>query len=172
MPFDLQPTLTGKLLELRPLLPSEFESLYAVAADPLIWEVHPNSDRYQRPVFEKFFADALASGGALVVRDLATKEIIGSSRYNGYDPEKCEIEIGWTFLARKYWGGIYNGELKQLMLDHAFHFVNRVLFIVGEHNYRSQKALLKIGARLIGTKDDGSGIGKVVFAIDNPNLVA
>jgi hypothetical protein len=66
MPFDLQPRLHGDLLELRPLCATDFHDLYAVAADPLIWEQHPCNDRHQEEVFNVFFRDALESGGALL----------------------------------------------------------------------------------------------------------
>lgn len=146
MSFDLQPHLKGELIELRPLTPEDWDDLFAVASDPLIWEQHPESDRYKEDVFKVFFKDALESGGAFVVIDRKSKRIIGSTRYHGYDPEKSEVEIGWTFLARKYWGGRYNREMKQLMLAHAFQFVENVVFYVGENNIRSRKATEKIGA--------------------------
>ncbi len=145
MPFDLQPNLKGQLIELRPLRPEDWDDLFAVASDPLIWEQHPESDRYKEDVFKVFFGEALESGGAFVIIDKKTQQIIGSTRFYGYIPEKSEIEIGWTFLARKYWGGPYNRELKQLMLAHAFKFVENVVFLVGENNVRSQKATEKIG---------------------------
>ena len=145
MSFDLQPHLKGELIELRPLTPVDWHDLFAVASDPFIWEQHPESDRYKEDVFKIFFSDALESGGAFVIIDKKNQQIIGSTRFYGYDPEKSEIEIGWTFLARKYWGGRYNRELKQLMLDHAFKFVDSVIFYVGENNIRSQKATEKIG---------------------------
>ena len=144
--FDLQPHLKGKLIELRPLTPEDWGDLFSVASDPLIWEQHPESDRYKEDVFKVFFKDALESGGAFVVIDTKNKRIIGSTRFHGYDPEKSEVEIGWTFLASKYWGGRYNREMKQLMLAHAFQFVENVVFYVGENNIRSQKATEKIGA--------------------------
>lgn len=144
--FDLQPNLRGELIELRPLVPEDWDDLFAVASDPLIWEQHPESDRHKEDVFKVFFEDALESGGAFVVIDTENKRIIGSTRFHGYDPEKSEVEIGWTFLARKYWGGRYNREMKQLMLAHAFQFVETVVFYVGENNIRSQKATEKIGA--------------------------
>jgi RimJ/RimL family protein N-acetyltransferase len=144
--FDLQPHLKGELIELRPLTPEDWDDLFAVASDPLIWEQHPESDRYKEDVFRVFFREALESGGAFVVIDAKTQQIIGSTRFYGYDPEKSEIEIGWTFLARKYWGGRYNWEMKQLMLAHAFKFVESVVFFVGEKNFRSQKATERIGA--------------------------
>jgi RimJ/RimL family protein N-acetyltransferase len=145
MSFDLQPNLKGELIELRPLAPEHWDDLFAVASDPLIWEQHPESDRYKEEVFKLFFQEALESDGAFVIIDKKSGQIIGSTRFYGYDPEKSEIEIGWTFLARKYWGGRYNREMKQLMLDHAFQFVESVIFYVDENNIRSQKATEKVG---------------------------
>ena len=149
MPFPLQPTLQGRLLELRPLQLDDFEALFAAASDPLIWEQHPDSGRYKREVFQKFFDSAIESGGAFAIIERATGRIIGSSRYWNLDEVSGEVEIGWTFLERKFWGGTYNGELKCLMIDHAFRYVDRVVFIVGETNLRSQKALEKIGAKFL-----------------------
>jgi len=145
MSFDLQPTLKGELIELRPLTSADWQDLFAVAADPLIWEQHPEGNRYKEDVFKVFVHEALESGGAFVIIDKKNQQIIGSTRFYGYDPEKSEIEIGWTFLARKYWGGHYNRELKQLMLAHAFMFVENVVFYVGQNNIRSQRATEKIG---------------------------
>jgi RimJ/RimL family protein N-acetyltransferase len=151
MAFDLQPNLKGELIELRPLAAEDWDDLFAVASDPLIWEQHPESGRFTRDVFKVFFKEALESHGAFVVIDKKSQQIIGSTRFYGYDPERSEIEIGWTFLARKYWGGRYNREMKQLMLDHAFRFVASVIFYVGEDNIRSQKATERIGGTRNGT---------------------
>jgi RimJ/RimL family protein N-acetyltransferase len=153
---DLQPTLEGERVLLRPLRPDDFDALYAVARDPLIWEQHPASDRWQEPVFRKFFADALASGGAFLVIDRRTGEVVGSSRYHGYDAQKREVEIGWTFLARSHWGGHFNHEMKRLMLEHAFGFVDTVLFFVGVNNVRSQRAVERIGAARRGVQQRAS----------------
>ena len=166
MSFDLQPTLVGRLLELRPLEPGDFDALYEVASDPAIWEQHPVADRYKKEVFEQFFREALESGGAFAVLDRASERIIGSSRYYGHDDERREIEIGWTFLARAYWGGVYNRELKELMLRHAFQFVDRVIFLVGPRNFRSQRAMEKIGGARAGvTRREPDGPESVVFEI-------
>ena len=127
MQFDLQPSLKGDLIELRPLRPDEFDALFSAAKDPLIWEQHPESDRYQRDVFQKYFDGALESKGAFAIIDRKSGRIIGSSRYCNLDSKNSEVEVGWTFLERQFWGGIYNRELKKLMLDHAFQFVDRIL---------------------------------------------
>src|SRR6266436_5805173 len=166
MSFDLQPVLKGEILELRPLRPEDYHDLYAVASDPLIWEQHPVKDRYKEEVFKGFFCEALESGGALIAIDSKDGRAIGSSRFHGYDEAKSEIEIGWTFLARSHWGGTYNREMKLLMLRHAFRFVNRVLFLVGPHNFRSQRAVEKIGGVRAGSRLDGSGRENVVYRIE------
>src|SRR3569832_1060050 len=129
MNFDLQPTLTGDLIALYPLKPEHFDALFAAASDPLIWEQHPEPDRYTRPIFQRYFDGGLASGGAFVVVDRKTGGIIGSSRYHDFKPEESQIEIGFTFLERKYWGGEYNREMKKLMLDPAIKIVQRVVFV-------------------------------------------
>jgi N-acetyltransferase len=165
MAFDLQPTLTGVLLELRPLRPEDFDALYAVASDPLIWEQHPARDRYRRDVFTTFFREALDSGGAFLVTDAKDGQVIGSTRFARYDPEKSVIEIGWTFLARSHWGGRYNAEMKQLMLRHAFQILENVVFVVGPQNFRSQRAVEKIGGVRVGTKTDPRGRENLVYRI-------
>lgn len=165
MPFDRQPVLQGDLIEIRPLRPEDYDALFVVASDPLIWEQHPESTRYQEEVFRGFFRGALESGGAFVAIDRQTGRIIGSSRYHGYDQATSEIEIGWTFLARSHWGGVYNGEMKRLMLDHAFQFVENVIFLIGPQNVRSRRAVEKIGGELIGTRVNDVGRESVVYRI-------
>ena len=149
--MDRQPVLDGERLVLRPLAEADWDALYGVASDPQIWAVHPSHDRWQEPVFRAFFDDALAGGGALAIVDKTTGAVIGSSRFQGYDPAgEGEVEIGWSFLARPYWGLGYNAEFKKLMLEHAFKSVARVLFRVGADNVISRKAMANIGGRLTG----------------------
>jgi RimJ/RimL family protein N-acetyltransferase len=163
--FDAQPILRGDLVELRPLRAEDYDGLYAVAADPLIWEQHPVAHRHERGEFEKFFRESLASGGALIAIDADTHRVIGSSRFHGHNEETREVEIGWTFLARSHWGGVYNGQMKDLMLRHAFAFVDRVVFLVGPQNIRSQRAVEKIGAVRVGVRPDAGGRDSYVYHI-------
>jgi len=159
--------LQGPLVTLRPLQPADHPALYAVAADPLIWEQHPDKSRSQPDGFRAFFQQALDSGGALLALETGSGRVIGSSRYYGYDEAAGEVEIGWTFLARSHWGGRYNGEMKRLMLEHAFRFVDRVVFLVDPENNRSQRAVEKIGAVRTGMRmrADASRRPSVVFGI-------
>jgi RimJ/RimL family protein N-acetyltransferase len=136
-----------------------------VAADPLIWEQHPDKSRCQPDGFKAFFQQALDSGGALLALETDSGRVIGSSRFHGYDEATSEVEIGWTFLARSYWGGRYNAEMKRLMLEHAFRFVDRVVFLVDPTNYRSQRAVEKLGAVRRGMRADASGRPRYVFQI-------
>jgi N-acetyltransferase len=147
MKADLQPTLENELVLIRPLLEQDLDPLYQVACDPLIWEQHPHPNRYKRNDFELFFKDSIASGGALLIIDKKTATAIGSSRYKASDLVHIAVEIGWTFLSRRYWGGKYNLLVKSLMIDHAFKFYKDVIFYVGESNIRSQKAIEKIGGK-------------------------
>lgn len=165
MPFEYQPILSGDLIKLRPIHKEDFPALYAVASDPLIWQQHPASDRHEKSVFRSFFDEALRSGGALVACDKNDDQIIGSSRYHAYNESASEVEIGWTFLARTYWGGEYNGEMKRLMLNHAFRFVDSVVLLVGPDNIRSQRAVEKIGAKRDGSRTDGTGLESYLFRI-------
>jgi RimJ/RimL family protein N-acetyltransferase len=165
MSFDYQPVLKGELVELGPLRPQDYDDLYAVAADPLIWEQHPVRNRHEEALFQAFFRESLVSGGALIALDVSDQRIIGSSRFHGYSQERSEVEIGWTFLARSYWGGIYNGEMKRLMLGHAFRFVDRVVFLVGLQNVRSQQAVERIGGIRVGTRPDAGGRDSYVYQI-------
>jgi RimJ/RimL family protein N-acetyltransferase len=173
--MDRQPVLEGERLLLRPLEPGDWDALYAVASDPLIWEVHPAGDRWQEAVFRAYFDDALVKGGALAVVDRASGALIGSSRMQGYDPaDGGSVEIGWTFLARSHWGGATNREMKRLMLGHALKFVTRVLFRVGETNWRSRRAMEKIGGRLHDEREsvqmNGREVAHVVYEISRESF--
>jgi RimJ/RimL family protein N-acetyltransferase len=170
MMLDRQPTLEGERLLLRPLRGEDWESLFAVASDAAIWAGHPAHDRWREDVFRAYFDDALAKRGALVVIDKATGAVIGSSRFQDYDPANGgSVEIGWTFLARRYWGGAYNREMKRLMLAHALRSVERAIFRVGKDNIRSRTAMTRIGGRLTGETSQavmaGTDVTHVIFEI-------
>ncbi len=145
--------LQNELVQLTPLSSADFEELYAVASDPLIWEQHPNPDRYQRAVFSNYFDGAMASKGAFLIKEAQTGAAIGSSRFYDHKPEISEIKIGYTFFSRACWGKPYNNNVKQLMLAHAFAFVDRVVFHVGASNFRSQKAMEKLCAIKTGEEE-------------------
>ena len=145
--MNLQPLdLVNDFVALVPLEPENFEILFQVACDPLIWEQHPNKDRYKKEVFQKYFESGLESKGAFLIYDNKTDDLIGSTRYYEYDPEKRTVAIGFTFFSRNYWSSGYNRKVKILMLNHAFQYVDTVIFHIAAYNIRSQKAIEKLGA--------------------------
>lgn len=153
MNFELQPILQDDLVLLQPLKESDFEVLYKVASDPLIWEQHPNKNRYQRVVFQNFFSGAIESNGAFLIIKKENNEVIGSSRFYDHHTEKSSVAIGYTFFSRHCWGTTYNKAVKTLMLKHAFKFVDQVVFHIGAVNIRSQKAIERLGATKIGQEE-------------------
>ena len=157
--MDRQPILEGERLRLRPLVAADREALFAVASDRLLWEQHPAHDRWQPEIFGRFFDEALREGGALVVVINDNERIVGSSQFRACPIAPSETEIGWTFLARDQWGGATNREMKRLMLGHALASVPRVLFRIGDTNWRSRKAMEKIGGKLTDMEERGSYLG-------------
>jgi len=160
--LDRQPVLASKLLLVRPLHRDDFEALWAISSDPLLWEQHPAKERAEPEGFAQWFEDAIASGGALVVLNHDDGEVIGTSRYDRLDEEASEVEIGWTFITRRLWGGLHNRDLKRLMIEHAFGSVRTVVFRVHSENQRSRRAVEKLGASMAATELDALGRGENV----------
>ena len=170
--MNVQATLENENVKLVPLNPNDFEELFSVASDPKIWEQHPNKDRYQREVFEKFFQGATESKGAFKIMDKSSNEVAGSTRFYDYNPKENSIFIGYTFYDTKFWGSKLNPQVKKLMLDYIFQFVDKVNFHVGKDNIRSQKAMEKLGAKKVD-EVNVAYFGEpeklnVVFEIDKP----
>jgi len=165
--FNLQPELENELIRITPLTESDFERLFKAGSDPMIWEQHPDKNRYQREIFQLFFDAHVKSKSAFLIFEKNTNEPIGCTRYHNYESAKSKVEIGYTFLARKYWGGKYNLAMKKLLLNHAFQYVESVVFLIGSTNIRSQKAILKIGANKINEIDyDLNGTKMVVYEFE------
>jgi len=146
MKINIQPVLENETVYLKPLIQDDFEELYTLASDPLVWEQHPNRDRYKREVFMNYFDGAMKSGGAFKVMENATGKAIGCTRFYDYDEKQKSIFIGYTFYGRDYWGKGFNPKVKQLMLDYIFQFVDTVYFHIGAGNKRSQVAIERLGA--------------------------
>lgn len=144
--MNLQPTLTNELVQIVPLKESDFDLLFKVASDELLWEQHPEKERYKEDVFTKLFEDAISSQTAFKVIDVKTNICIGSTRFYEYNETEKSVAIGYTFIDRNYWATSYNRNLKNLMIDYAFQYVDVIFFHVGDTNFRSQKAVEKLGA--------------------------
>lgn len=145
MNFSIQPVLENERVLLLPLQQSDFEAVYAVAADPAVWAQHPSKDRWKREVFQVFFEGAMASGGAFKIMDKTTGQVAGCTRFYDYNADDNSILIGYTFYGTAWWGKGFNPAVKALMLDYIFQFVDRVYLHVGSNNIRSQIAVGRIG---------------------------
>ena len=174
-PPNLQPCLTGKLVTLKPMQADDWPDMYKAASNPKTWADHIKNDRFKEDVFRRFFEDSLSSQSALSIYDNKTNKIIGTSRYHEFKPEVSEIEIGWTFIDCAFWGGKYNAEIKRLMLQHAFQFLDTVVFWVASDNLRSQAAMRKIGGTLrdgsFSKTDNGKFFPYVVFEIKKDDFL-
>ncbi|CAM2832078.1 N-acetyltransferase [Chryseobacterium flavum] len=153
MNFSVQPVLENEEFQLVPLQQGDFESLYEVASDPEVWKQHPNKDRYKREVFETFFEGAMHSGGAFKIIEKASGDVLGSSRYYNFDEHDNHIFVGYTFYGTKSWGKGINPQIKKLMLDYIFQYVDKVHFHVGKENFRSQTAMERLGAKKIAEEE-------------------
>lgn len=168
--IELQPLLAGDKIKLRPVAEEDFEALYLAASDPMIWEQHPDSERYRRDVFrQRFFEGALDCGGALVIQERESDRIIGSSRYYDWNPSSREVSIGYTFIEKRHWGVGTNRELKDLMLNHIYQWATLVWFHVGKNNMRSRRAVEKLGAELSHEEErelDGNAFTQLYYKLD------
>ncbi len=151
--FDIQPKLENEKALLIPLTEEDFESLYLLASDPMVWAQHPNKDRWKKEAFRTFFDGAMQSGGAFKVITKDTLSVAGSTRFYDYNEKDKSILIGYTFYGRDYWGKGINHAVKMTMLDYIFQFVERVYFHIGVGNLRSQIAIGRLGAVKIAEQE-------------------
>jgi len=147
--INIQPQLENDLVILEPLNQNDFENLYSAAADPKVWEQHPNKNRYKREVFQTFFDGAIESKGAFKIIFKETNQVIGSSRFYDYDENDASIIVGYTFYSTDSWGKGINPSVKKLMFDYIFQFVDKIYLHVGANNIRSQIAVQRLGCTKI-----------------------
>ena len=134
-----------------------FEELYLVASDPIIWEQHPENDRWKKEKFSIFYKNGLQNKfGFLLIFDKHKNEIIGSTRFYSYDKIDKAIRIGFTFISQKHWGTSINFQVKKMMLDYTFKYLDKVYFDIGINNFRSRKAVEKLGASLFSDNKNGN----------------
>ena len=144
---------------LEPLTPKDFNALYAVASDPLLWEQHPEADRWKRSKFRHFFQDGLTNDlGCFVIKEKRSGRPAGSIRFYGFNEADRCIGIGSTFIARELWGTAANREIKEAMLMRAFNAVNRVFFDIGPQNFRSIAAVTELGAVFSHDESDSKAV--------------
>ncbi len=172
--------LRGEFVYLENLHPDHVEKLKQLAKDERLWEFTKTllvNDSYDEQ-FEKYIAAAFDdrnTGGqnSYVIRDVATDEIIGMTRFYRIEPSHKRVSIGYTWYVPEVWGKAHNKECKLLLLQYVFEKLGyqRAEFEVAHQNIRSQKAVEKIGAvkeamlRKHGLHADGTLRHTFVFSI-------
>jgi RimJ/RimL family protein N-acetyltransferase len=143
--------LTGTTVDLIPLEKEHFEELFTVASDKELWELIPTNCSEKETFYTAYnFALAERDKGnqyPFVILHKATNKLIGSTRFFEIFPNDKKLEVGWTWIAKQFWGTGINLECKFLLLTFCFETLkaNRVQLKTKDTNIRSRKAIEKIG---------------------------
>ena len=149
--------LAGAHVRLEPLTEAHLDGLMAAGEDASIWTwmlVHPRT----REEFAAYLDDALAGAATgrelpFATVDVATGEVLGSTRLLNIEPASRRVEIGWTWLAPRVQRTPVNTECKYLLLRHCFETLGclRVELKTDGRNARSRAAIARIGGTEEGT---------------------
>src|SRR3954453_2194431 len=176
--IDAQPvTLERGCFRLEPMAVEHHDALEAVAADGRLWELWFTSVP-QPGGMMAYIGDALKGqkdGHMLpwAVRDTASGDVIGTTRYHDIVPAIDRVEIGWTWYAHSRQRTHVNTACKLLLLGHAFDALGcRVVGLRTDNfNFASQRAIAALGAHRDGVirhhfaRRDGSIRDTVMFSI-------
>jgi len=174
----IQPvTLRGTRAALEPLAPEHLEAIRAAAADGALWRLWytsvPAPEATQAWLDNALEVRDRLGGLTFVVRDVASGEIVGSSRYFNVDAVNRRLEIGHTWYAQRAQRTAINTECKLLLLAHAFETLACIAVEFRTHwfNHASRRAIERLGAKQDGVlrnhqlQPDGSRRDTVVFSI-------
>lgn len=153
MIFNRNIVLEDSRILLRPVEPNDRDGLRSIFFDDEIWEYTVTKTSTEDEL-TTFINDALynkqnAVRYTFTIIDKISGEIAGSSSFgNLSEIDRC-VEIGWSFMGRKFWGTHVNIHAKFQMLQFAFEQMkmNRVEFKTDDANPRSGRALIKIGCK-------------------------
>ena len=172
-------TLEGHGVRLEPLLRSHTDALVAAAADGELWRLWYVAVADLVPERAASYVETALAGQAAgdmlpwVVRDSASGDVVGSTRYHDIVRDLDRVEIGFTFYAQRWQRTHVNTVCKLLLLEHAFETLGCqvVGFRVDHLNLRSQAAMQALGAKLDGVlrhfqrRRDGSARDTHMYSI-------
>jgi RimJ/RimL family protein N-acetyltransferase len=148
--IEFKITLENNYVRLVQTSEDHFQELYQIGSNPVIWEQHPNQDRWKKNNFRKYFDGGINnSEGCFTIIDKKINKIIGTTRFYSFDENKQSVKIGYTFISNEYWGTKINYQIKKLMMDYIFQFLDKVYFEIGKTNFRSQKSVEKLGGKKV-----------------------
>ncbi len=156
-PWIKHPTiLKGETVDLIPVEMEHFDALFEAASDKELWKYIP-SDCSVRETFNKSYSAAIqdrenGTNYPFIIYNKQTGKIIGSTRLMDIVSNDKKLEIGFTWLVKEYWGTGINFECKLLLLTFSFNILKarRVQIKTDENNFRSRKAIEKIGGHFEG----------------------
>ncbi len=157
-PMIVEPvTLHGRYVRLEPLTTQHFDRLWAIGQDAELWQWTPyhinTPDKMHAYIKAALDAQAIGTALPFVTIWQATNEIVGSTRFGNIDAANHRVEIGWTWIDRRWQRTPVNTEAKFLMLQHAFEMWHciRVEIKTDQMNEKSQRAIERLGALREGT---------------------
>jgi RimJ/RimL family protein N-acetyltransferase len=152
MPLD-PITLEGTVVRLESLTLSHLDALCAVGLDPELWNMTlanvQTREEMRSHIETALKAQEQGTALPLVIVERATGTVVGSTRYMNIDRPNRKLEIGSTWVAKRWQRTAVNTEAKYLLLRHAFEELGcvRVEFKTDVLNAQSRAALLRIGAK-------------------------
>ena len=177
MAFIEPVTLKGRIATLEPLAVIHGPELARAASDGELWRLWYTHIAPPERMHE-YVATALDMRerlGAMpfVVRDNATGDVVGCTRYFNVDAANRRLEIGHTWYAKRVQRTGVNTECKLLLLGHAFEVLRCIAVEFRTHwfNHASRAAIARLGAKQDGVlrnhqlMPDGAKRDTVVFSI-------
>ena len=146
-------TLTGRVVSLEPLAPAHGDALAAAARDGELWNLWytlvPKPEQMAAWIGQAQAAQQQGKALPFAVRDIASGELVGSTRYMNIEPDRRRLEIGTTWYAARVQRSPLNTEAKLLLLGHAFEALGCIAVEFRTHffNFRSREAIAKLGAK-------------------------
>ena len=170
-------TLRGERATLEPLAREHVGALREAARDGELWRLWftsvPSPDGVDAYVDTALSWRETREAMPFVVRENASGDIVGCTRYFNVEAPHRRLEIGYTWYAKRVQRTAVNTECKLLLLSHAFEALRciAVEFRTSWFNIRSRAAIARLGARQDGVlrnhqiAPDGVYRDTVVFSI-------
>lgn len=154
--IDENLVLEGERVILRPMQHGDIDELIAAGSDSRIWQFGTVAP--EEAALRTYYEEALENKrqGTQFPFVIFDKQgnIIGTTRFGEISPGQRKLEIGWTWYKPELWGKGYNEECKYLLLTYCFDVLKtvRVELKTSENNYRSRRAILRLGCAFEGVR--------------------
>lgn len=173
--------LENQHVRLEPLGFCHAADLFAAGSDAALWvdafrgHQMPSMDATMHYIAEALHGNIKSPGGIpFAIIEKVSRKAIGCTRYFDISYDDLRLEIGWTWLARRYWRTFVNTNCKFLLLKFAFEDAgfNRVQLRADAENHRSRAAIARIGATFEGTLREVRSFGDSKRSISCYSVIA